>query len=318
MEVSERKKYKAIIKAKQKAYIGALSKAQCEEVNFESRLNNLRNKLTHQLRKTDSSANSVKSMPTISRILFGLQEDIVRLSLPIYNFKEEKEVINTFVISFLSHRRETQYDGECKYYGETLLNLYLDIFITLTCRNTPRRIEHKPGFLVNPKTEQLLELDITLEEFLLAFEFQGESHYREQKEMEKDTVKLSKCASNNVILVPVNIYQLESRRLMQLILNSMKDSLGIKSQESGVSMKVDSSLKINPKHIRSYKKACQRIYLAETLFGSAIKWLDEFALRFRDTQAIRNPISSTTEAPRLTKKTNDLEVPELYTELKHV
>lgn len=227
MESSERKKYKAIIKANQKAYIATLPEAQRESANFESRLNNLRNKLTHQLRKADGSSNSVKLMPTISRILFGLQEDMVRLSMPTYDFQTEKEVLNKFIISFLSHRRVTQYDGECEFYGETLLNLYLDIFVTLTCAKTPRRIEHKPGFLVNPKTGQLLELDIALEEFLLAFEFQGESHYREPKEIEKDKIKLEKCASNKFILVPVNIYQLESKRLMQLVLNSMKDSLGI-------------------------------------------------------------------------------------------
>ncbi len=172
--------------------------------------------------------------------------------------------------------------------------------------------------MVNPKTGQLLELDITLEEFLLAFEFQGESHYLEKNEMEKDVVKLSKCTSNNVILVPVNIYQLESRRLMRLILNSMKDFLDSKYKESRICLKADSSNKMNPKYMRPYKKICQRIYLAETLFGSAIDWLDEFALRFRSTQAKRNPISSTTEAPRISKSMSDLDVQELYAGLKHV
>ena len=98
----------------------------------------------------------------------------------------------------------------------------------------------------------------------------------------------------------------------------MKNSAGIAPRENKASLKEKSSLEINQKHIRSYKKACQRIYLAETLFGPAIQWLDEFALRFRDTQSKRNPISSNTEAPRLTKKTNDLEVRELYAGLKHV
>ncbi len=105
MEVSERKKYKAIIKVKQKAYIDTLSKIHREVVNFESSFSNLGNKLTHQLRKTNGSANSMKSIPTISRILFGLQEDIFRLSLPAYDFKEEKEVIISFRSSAIGAKR---------------------------------------------------------------------------------------------------------------------------------------------------------------------------------------------------------------------
>ncbi|HDH28344.1 MAG TPA: hypothetical protein ENH13_04355 [Euryarchaeota archaeon] len=95
-------------------------------------------------------------------------------------------------------------------------------------------------------------------------------------------------------------------------------NLGIKAQGNGIFVKDNSALLIHPKHIRSYKKGCQRIYLAETLFGSAIQWLDEFALRFRETQTNRNPTSSSTEAPRLTQKVNDLAVQDLYTGLKHV
>jgi hypothetical protein len=318
MDINQRKKYKAIMKADQKAYIELLSKTQKEVANIETRLSNLRKKLTHQLRKEEGSANSIKSISIISRIIFGLQEDTLRLSLPKYNFAIEKKIINQFIISFLSHRRTTRYDGECKFYGETLLNLYLDIFITLTCPKTPRKIEHKPAFLVYPKSGQLLELDVTLEDFLLAFEFQGESHYLEPKDIQKDCFKLEKCASNGVILIPVNIYQLTSATLMELILNSMKDSLGLHSLNGGNYLNADSIFDIYPKHIRSFKKCCQRIYLAKTLFSDAIEWLDEFAQRFRNTQAKSNPISSCTEAPRLTNKTIDLDVKNLYVGLKNV
>jgi len=286
---------------------------QRENNRIEARFNNLGTRLTHQLRKSERSARSGRSMSTVARSIFGLQEDIKRLSLPNYDFGIEKEIVNTFIISFLSHRRETKYDGECEFYGETLLNLYLDIFITLTCQKTTRKIEHKPGFLVNPRSGDLLELDVTLEEFRLAFEFQGDSHYINQKEIDKDKVKIDKCATNKVILIPVNIYQLESNRLMELILNSMKDAVIISD-----SANVNSRLTADSKHKISYKKACQRIYLAKTLFDIAIKWLDAYALRFRDTQKVRNPISTSMEAPRLTTKVNDMDVETLYKGLKHV
>jgi hypothetical protein len=318
MDTKLKSKYKAILKVNHKEYLNNLKPHLRLTVNLETRFNNLQNKLKAQLRKTDESANSIKNIPTICRLLFGLQEDIIRLSLPEYSFCTEKEIINRFLLSFLSYRRRTQFDGECQYYGETLLNLYIDLFITLTCAKTPRRIEHKPGFLVNPRTNQLLELDVELEEFLIAFEFQGESHYREEKEIEKDNLKLSICANNNLILIPVNIYQLESGRLMTLILNSIKDAIGINEDGIGAEPNNCNELKIHPKHLRSYKKACQRMYLASTLFKESLLWLDAYAARFRETQASRNPISSSTEAPRLVAKKSDKSVNDLYFGLKHV
>ena len=174
-------------------------------MNLNDRFKNLRNKLFSQLRKECGSANSVKLIPTISRVLFGLQEDFIRLSLPIYEFQTEKEIINEYLILFLERQRATQYAGECQYYGEVLLNIYIDLFVTLTCLKTPRSIEHKPGFLINPKTGSNLELDVLLEEFLLAFEFQGESHYREEKEKEKDQLKLSICGPLSSFRPPLAI-----------------------------------------------------------------------------------------------------------------
>ena len=318
MDAKLKSKYKAILKANHKEYLNSLKPHLRSTVNLETRFKNLQNKLKAQLRKTDESANSIKNIPTICRLLFGLQEDVIRLSLPEYSFYTEKEIINKFLISFLGYRRRTQFDGECEYYGETLLNLYIDLFITLTCAKTPRKIEYKPDFLVSPRTNQLLELDVELEEFLIAFEFQGESHYREEKEIEKDNLKLSICANNKLILIPVNIYQLKSDRLMTLILNSIKDAIGINEDGIGLVPNNRNELKIHPKHLRSYKKVCQRMYLASTLFEESLLWLDAYAARFRETQANRNPISSSTEAPRLVTKKNDKLVNDLYFGLKHI
>jgi hypothetical protein len=116
----------------------------------------------------------------------------------------------------------------------------------------------------------------------------------------------------------VNIYQLKSDRLMTLILNSIKDAIGINEDGIGMAPNNYNELKIHPKHLRSYKKACQRMYLASTLFEESFLWLDAYAARFRQTQANRNPISSSTEAPRLVAKKSDKSVSDLYFGLKHV
>jgi len=306
MKIELRKNCKAIVKYNHKNYLQNLTEQQKNTVNLERRFVNLSKKLTAQFRKNKESINSIKGIHTLSRILFGLQEDIKRLKLPNYDFETEKEVINHFITYFLEARRASQYKGECEYYGETLLNLYLDIFITLTCLKTPRKIEHKPGFLINPRTGSTLELDLVLEEFLIAFEFQGESHYREEKEIEKDKLKLTLCATNKVVLIPVNIYQLESRKLSKLILNSIKNC--IDESEKG-------SFSAHKKLIRSYKKACQRMYLSETLFSDSLAWLDYYAKRYRDTQSNRNPVSSSTEAPRLVDGKIDETVGVLYNKI---
>lgn len=317
LELKLRKKYKAIIKSNHRAYLASLTEQQKASMNLNDRFKNLRNKLFSQLRKECGSANSVKLIPTISRVLFGLQEDFIRLSLPIYEFQTEKEIINEYLILFLERQRATQYAGECQYYGEVLLNIYIDLFVTLTCLKTPRSIEHKPGFLINPKTGSNLELDVLLEEFLLAFEFQGESHYREEKEKEKDQLKLSICARNKLILIPVNISQLGSTVLMKLICNSIKDAIGLDVEGKGfIPEQEESHLKLHKKHLRAYMKSCQRIYLASTLFQGALEWADGYAKRFRDTQQNRNPISSSTEAPRLSSKVNDVSINDLYYNLK--
>lgn len=317
MELKLRKKYKAIIKSHHKAYLGTLTEQQKLTSNLEDRFKNLRNKFSAQLRKDSGSVNSVKNIPTISRIVFGLQEDFIRLSLPNYKFELEKEILNKYLVTFLEKQRTSQYGGECHYYGETLLNIYLDLFIALTCLKTPRDIEHKPGFLINPKTGSNLELDVLLEEFLLAFEFQGESHYQVDKEKEKDKLKLTICAQNKLILIPVNISQLSSSCLMDLICNSIKTAIGLDAEGKFINPELkNDNLALHKKHVRAYMKSCQRIYLASTLFEDSLYWVDEYAKRFRDTQQNRNPISSSTEAPRLSAKGKDLSVKELYYNLK--
>lgn len=318
MDLSERKRFKASIKASHREFLKKLPENQRSIAKLESRFERLRKNLNNQLRKVDSSGNSVRLIPRLCRIVFGLQEDIKRLKLPFYEFCIEQDIINYYVIHFLTLQRETQYNGECQYYGETLLNLYLDIFITLTCWNTPRKIDHKPGYLKNPNSGQLLELDIVLEDFKLAFEFQGESHYRDKSDMEKDALKLKICSQNNVVLIPVNISQLDSQYLMDLIINSIKDALDLHEYLSKKNNPQKLSHGISGKNLLAFKKATQRIYLAKQILGNSIVWLDRYASRFRETQASRNPISASTEAPRILKKGKDFDVDYIYHRLMYL
>ncbi|TOR04462.1 hypothetical protein CGG82_25350, partial [Vibrio parahaemolyticus] len=144
-------------------------------------------------------------------------------------------------------------------------------------------------------------------EFRFAFEFQGETHYRNESEQVKDRLKLSICADNKVVLIPVNVSQLNGEELMLLILNSLKNALGL-----GVLTSKESPLNQDLKHFRGYKKVCQRIYLASCLFDDSLTWINRYADRFKETQSRRNPISSTTPAPRLINDYDDLSITEIY------
>ncbi|OGU16786.1 MAG: hypothetical protein A2076_07165 [Geobacteraceae bacterium GWC2_53_11] len=318
MDVKDRNRLKKIIKLSHERYLASLTAEQLILVNLENRFSRIRKDVSDQLRKEYGSENSVKLIPRLSQNVFGLHEDMIRLSLPLYEFEKEIEVINNYIIEFLERKRKSKYSGECQYYGETLLNIYLDIFISLTCPGTLRNIEHKPGYLVNPKSGQLLELDISLEDFKLAFEFQGETHYTDEKDMEKDSFKLEQCARNKVILIPVNIFQLNSVTLMELIVNSIKDAIAIHSKIAGESIADQGPIPQTHHRLMSFKKACQRIYLAKLIFSKCLIWIDEYALRFVDTQRSRNPISSSSEAPRLVKINSDMDIEYIYRRLKMV
>jgi hypothetical protein len=107
--------YKAIIKANHKMYIESLSEIEKTNLNIEQRFLNLKRKILGLLRKKEKSINSIKFLPTITRVLFGLQEDISRLKLPYYSFENEKKIINHFIISFLEDQKNTKFNGKCNY-----------------------------------------------------------------------------------------------------------------------------------------------------------------------------------------------------------
>ena len=138
-------------------------------------------------------------MPNLARLLFGLQEDLRHFGLPLYSFASEKQTINHYLIAALNARWAAHYDGYGAprgptSVGEALFHLYLDLFITFTVLQTPKEIGAKPLYLINPRTGNAgeLELDVTFEDFRMAFEFQGfPTHYTDPNTMTKDASKLA-------------------------------------------------------------------------------------------------------------------------------
>jgi hypothetical protein len=286
--------------------------------NIEERLHNLNVKVNSLMRKVSGSANSVKDLPTIARILFGLQEDLIRWGLPAYPFAKEKAPVNQYLTSYLDGKRRSHYSGECASYGETLLNCYLDSFITLTVLKTPKEIGAKPSFLVNPSTGSLLELDILFEEFRLAFELQGEHHYVDPKVIAKDAFKLAECHRNRKVLIPLNLGQLQSSTIRDLIANSIKDALKLHDVVALNDPAKYTLGSASQQELTGFKKAVQRMYLASELFDDTLKWLDTEAASYIGNMAARSPISVATPAPRWSAASPNLPLGTIYASLRYV
>ena len=72
----------------------------------------------------------------------------------------------------------------------------------------------RPFWLINPKTNYILELDGYCEELKLAFEYQGDQHYRIvswfrmtkeslKYQQEKDAAKVKLCKENDIDLIVI-------------------------------------------------------------------------------------------------------------------
>lgn len=310
MNVKDRNDIKNIIKVKIKKY---LKDSNLEEnINVVKRFKKLKKLFTDYLRKENSSNNSIKMIPKIARLIFGLNEDFIRLKLLKYDFSYELEIINDRIIEMIEARRNTMYLKKCNSYGETLLNIYLDIFIFLTVyKDVEIEKNINPSFLRYPLTGSNLELDVLIEEIKLAFEFQGEHHYFDTKVINKDAFKMNETFANKRILVPVNIYQLNSTKLSNLIINTIKDYLDLGLvMEDKTKRSLDNN-KYDRKAMAVFFKITQRILLATTLFEKALKYLDMKAKKYISEQNIKSIVSSNTDAPRY-KKTRDLGIRSIY------
>jgi hypothetical protein len=314
MDKPQREKVRRLVKIDHEAYLSSIAGTSHFE-NFKKRLGRVDVVLRDMLRKEPGSENSLKGVPTFVRYLFGLREDALRLAIPIPSFVREIEVLNDLVIAALEHRRSTKYSGECVSYGETLLNCYIDLFVTLTVIKTPRHLGARPSFLVNPATGANLELDVILEDFRLAFEFQGEHHYVDEKVIERDKFKLADCAQFQRILIPVNPYQLQAAALQKLILNSIKDQLQIGSLLSSPATFRPSTVSASNKQLLQFSKAAHRIYLSNMLFSRAMQWVDSHATSYITNISSHSPISTSTPAPRLVASSQDMDVETIYRRL---
>lgn len=298
IDKTTRKQIMKAIKLSHKLYLSSLDTENADL--FYKRFKNLYNKIREQLsRKEICSANSLKGLPLITKIISGINDDIIRLKLSQYGFESEINLICHFARAKIEENLNTKYNGQCNY-SEALLNCYLDLIISLTTRKTIKEIEAYPEFLVNPISNQNMELDVLFEGFKIAFEFQGETHYTDYKTIEKDKEKLIQCSREKIILIPINAHQLQSVKLLDLIANSIKDYLNlgvavkklIDKQHEGIIIYCSKS------DLSNFHKVMQRIKVANLIFGSIFRDLDERSKRYVETQNRRSPVTTSTNAPR--------------------
>jgi hypothetical protein len=317
MDKTQRSKIRTVIKSDQEKYLDQLKALDCFD-SFNRRFKTLAKAVRDLLRKTPGSANSLQQISRLGKIAFGLQEDIKRLNLPNYSFNKELNIANKFVVDYLVPLWANKYDGKCARYGETGLALYIDVFIALTVSDADLLFQSKPSFLMNPKTGALMEIDVRLEKYRLAFEFQGEHHYTVNKKMQKDRDKLQLTRLHNHVLVPVNISQLNSLILQNLIANSMKDYLGIHNLLISSGTLFDPSKSSNPRPYLQFSKIIQRLYLAKTIFSDSLKWLDAQTAIYIANNMRGSPISSSSPAPRQIIPIGDMDIGDIYRRLRYV
>jgi len=327
MNRAERNRIIRPVKARQTAYLALESVASSAHAGrLRQRFANFARKLRAFTRKDDGSSNALKTMPNLTRLLFGLQEDLRRLNLPAYSFDAERSTINHSIIAGLDARLTAQYNGYgaprgSTSYGEALLHCYLDLFITFTVLGTPKEIGAKPLYLINPKTGNYgeLELDVEFEDFRLAFEFQGHpGHYADRNTLAKDAFKLAELPAHSRILIPVNISQLNSGSLLSLIANSMKDHVGIHEVLANGDPSKFTPGTATLRQLLQFSKAVQRLYLAASLFREALAWVDGKAGLYLAAPMHAGSISATTAAPRHGLSSPDLDLATIYANLRYV
>ncbi|MDB5355231.1 MAG: hypothetical protein JWN24_1684 [Phycisphaerales bacterium] len=270
--------------------------------------------------------NALKTVPNLTRLLFGLQEDVRRLNLPAYSSDAERSTINRGIIAALDARLAAQYGGYGAprgptSYGEALLHCYLDLFITFTVLRTPKEIGAKPPYLINPRTGNYgeLELDVEFEDFRLAFEFQGHpSHYTDPNTQAKDAFKLAELPLHSRILIPVNVSQLNSGTLESLIANSLKDHVGVHEVLANGDPSRFTPGTATPQQLLHFSKAVQRLYLADSLFREALAWVDGKAGLYLAQPMHAGTLSATSAAPRYGPSNPDLDLVTIYANLRYV
>jgi len=221
-----------------------------------------------------------------------------------------------FAKGYLSQRYKSNYDGKFKFKGENLLNLYLELVIKFTILRTENNRNIRPDFLKNPLTGQSLELDIFYKDFKLAFEFQGEHHYSNLYQVEKDKEKLNLSCNNGILLIPINACQLNSTEIISLTINNIKDFYNL---NDSITQKSKQTNQTNQTNIRDFQKLAQRMQLSLMIFHDSFSWLDNLSNNYINKAKRNTPNNHTINypAPSLLK-TEILDIDTIYKNIKYL
>ena len=306
-----------MIKESQRRYLARIADLE-QVVEVARRFAALSKALRVLLRKDAGSGRSFKALPRVARMISSLDLFLGTADLPKYDFAREKSAVNAIAISGIGDRLQSKYDGQCASYGEAILNGYLDVFIGLTAYGAAKEIAAKPAFLIYPLTGSGLELDVIIEDFKLAFEFQGEHHYSDAGVRAKDQFKLARCGNTGRILIPVNISQLNGGVLRELILNSIKDQRGLHE----VVLHRDAWRYVpgasTNTQILQFCKAIDRFRLATNIYGETLDWLDGESKAYIANSLRRSPVSGTSPAPRSSPALGDLAASGITSAVKYI
>ena len=114
--------------------------------------------------------------------------------------------------------------GKPRPFGEALMQEYLSLLVD----SVDFEDNARPGFLVNPRTGERLELDRYYPHHRVAFEFNGPHHEHGTEKIseaesvaqqERDLIKLGLCVRRGMILVTVHPTDLTLKRMRQKVAN---------------------------------------------------------------------------------------------------
>ena len=192
------------------SYDSVIRGSWCPKCGIETRAN--KKKLQNGLQKAQQYAES-KGGKCLSEIYINQK---TKLEWTCSNINH-KSWFSTFEKAVLLGR----WCPECGiyYYKEHIIRNLLDYLLDT------KFIKTKPKWNINPKTNNYLELDGYSETLRIAFEFQGEHHYKEgvfsntKDDLEyiqfKDKIKKQNCENNNIkLLVIDNKFQLSQKKLI--------------------------------------------------------------------------------------------------------
>lgn len=269
MKSTERGRLLRRIRNSQSRHLESLAAGAVRD-GCERKLRNFDTKYRAFLRTEVGSANSIKQVPRLGSLAYGIMHYQRQQGINPYGFSLEFEEINRRLTLTINQLAGTNYEGRGSSYGEALLNCYLDVYVTFTMLREPRLIPAYPKTLVNPLAGLILEIDTLFEGFKLAFEFQGDaSHFDDAPTSHKDEQKRTWAQRELVVLIPVNICQLSDGQLSSLICNSIKEQTGLLKAFNYFDVADCSRGSLGP-----FCKTLQRMDLAHRLYGTALPSVD--------------------------------------------